>query len=84
MIFSENRFPLFRIMLLAPVFTKIRSKLDLMRVRRTADLGGGLPSEVDARAFCRASKTGKVRAKLAKSAKCAAFMIFFRQNRDVV
>jgi hypothetical protein len=53
-------------------------------VRRTAYLGGGLPSEVDTRAFCRASKTGKVRAKLAKSAKCAAFMILFRQNRDVV
>jgi hypothetical protein len=48
------------------------------------DLGGGFAPAADARSFCRASKTGKVRAKLAKSAKCAAIMIFFRQNRDVV
>jgi hypothetical protein len=44
----------------------------------------GFPSEVEARSFCRASKIGKVLAKLVKSAKCAAIMIFFRQNRDVL
>jgi hypothetical protein len=55
-----------------------------MEVRRTADLGTDFPSEVETRSFCRATKTGKVRTKLVKSAKCAAFMIFFRQNHDVV
>ena len=49
-----------------------------------SDFGGHFPSEVDTRSFCRASKKSKVRAKLAKSAKCAAIMIFFRQNRVVV
>jgi hypothetical protein len=63
---------------------KIRSKPGLMGASDDGFEGAGLPSEVETSGVLPRFENRQVRAKLVKSAKCAAIMIFFRQNRDVV